>query len=528
MTLTNWWQALLDRYAALQKQFPAIDINHHAVVVATSNMATNGLKLETASTFELQGLNNTILSYEKTLNAVNVGREVQGIGGFFGYEKNYLPVVHLPIDALVAVAYYQHFATYQDITAEKKLINDGLPGFPGLQSRKPTVAKHAQTLKADIMNFLESDENITELSQIDAKFKQLLELNKNARFDVFVELSLAPVIVATDDVVEEVESPLTQTFEEKLGERLVQQFSIMPDSLEHRLLLIEQTNFTAKVLEDIRICKRVLNWVNNSLHQPSDFEFNQFKQMPNVNIKVIDDYHEYLLNKQHLEQERDIERRAKASTPIVADSPWKVWGEWLASCVGIAVENKASLTSSADVEEIEPNAVTTMRDMTGRIMAQQVAQLNVDGISFESVDVEQHSDQDIRHLIMKNQLIADILTIDARMLEFTQTHSTWFSRQVLSLLKSFYTNDTELLKVYFMPSKWKLIYEAERLQTVMSELRTEIESAEVAVTDVQTTFNNSLQRTTENMQFIPSFNFFNNVDVTKDFEAKIITPSSLG
>ncbi len=255
MTLTAWWELLTASLENLHLRFPGAYFSHSPLFLAVSQIAMHGVKLE--------GYDNSIkglLAIQKTSNAIlreedTLGKEVEGVNR----TPNHIPKIIVPIDALIAIAYYEHLVRYDGVTSTRAILNDGVWLNPGIQARKPLISKHACILKSDIVNFFENHKNVLALLEIHPAFEQLFILtDPQEKFRAFSDLALGRSPLT---------HPLGKTFEEKLGERLEAEFleaAAELDPLNAREQLSQKADETVAVLESIRTCKHELDVVDNN------------------------------------------------------------------------------------------------------------------------------------------------------------------------------------------------------------------------------------------------------------------------
>ena len=264
MTLTEWWELLTASLDDLHQCFPSAGFGYSPLFRATSQIAMHGIKLERYDD-SLTGL----LSTRKASGALlqeedKLGKKVVGVNG----TRNHIPNIIVPLDALIAVSYYEHLVRYRDVISTRGILNEGTWLNPGIQARKVIVSQHANVLKDDIICFLEDYQNVLALQVIHPAFGALLKLtHPQEKFRVFSDLALgrAPLPHLPE-----------RTFEEKLGDRLEAQFlaaATVLSPVNAREQLSQNVDETITVLEAIRTCKHALDTDNSTDVAMHDTEY---------------------------------------------------------------------------------------------------------------------------------------------------------------------------------------------------------------------------------------------------------------
>ncbi len=532
MTLTEWSEQLTTQLEAL-KSIPHTAENFQ--LIAISEMAKNGAQLEACSNLlELRGVAQNIKNAEKKL-----GRPIDGLNK----EKNFLPEIVSVLDMLVAVVYYDHLTIYERLmsknSAVSNTINNGMyvlfyGKIPGLIDQKPTVIAHAEALKQDIILILNHDERVVDLSRLHSKFIPLLSVTKESRFDVLLALVLnhpipSSAVFCDDRTTDRPLSIAGKIFEEKIGKRLAQQFSAMtrihsPEKI--RTQLRQSLDETITVLENIRICKSIYEW-NRAVSgvRPMDDIFKKFMRLCEKEDgahQVFKEYECYLTDE-----------KRKKSLPTVSNHPFSKEGNsspatldnsspssqteentggfrgWLRWGVRTTLTRIQSLPGARFVPYLTPqkphatlapptvdtstrpeapsSSPIDMQAMTKRILEKQIGKLNdqkeADSIEFTIADVEETSDKNLALMVKKAELLSIILKVNDSMSEYTRTHQSWFTQKFHGLFRSFREHDSEFIKQFFVPDKWKFIFEAEKLEEVTIRLKKKLETSSCTTID---------------------------------------------
>lgn len=494
MTLTEWCGVLTSCLVELKKRFPSATFHDHTVFNAVSQIATHGAILESygdniSGLLETRTTSNAMLHEEKKL-----GKKIRGIGR----TPNYLPKIIVPIDALIAVAYYEHLERYRHVVSSRSILNDGNWLNPGVQARKAIVDQHAKTLKDDILHFLELNQNVEGLLSIHSGFVRLSTLtDPHQKFTLFSDLALGrDDLIATGHDTKGHASLIQcseKTFEEKLGDCLAHQFLIAvaePNRANARVRLSQHLDETIVALDAIRTCKEMLDVVANSAEVSTDgVVFERFYRLCSPHGKgVVEAFELHLANKKILKRPMSVYRAQPPvdNIPVLFSSSnkgsislrgWATSGaKAVFSRTGLTTEYAKAqpATGHLPVERYqeEPPVRNAMRDMTNRMLDCHVQKLNLNAaIKFEFCDIKTRTTQDLEHLIKKSQLLVSILKVGEAMSEFTETHHTWFTRKLHRLFTLFREQDSKFLKTFFVPDKWKFIYEAKKLESEMTVLK---------------------------------------------------------
>lgn len=308
MTLTEWWELLTTSLDNLHQRFPSANFSHSSLFHAASQIARHGVKLERYDD-SIKGLLSTRKASNATLQEEEkLGKKVQGING----TSNHIPDIIFPIDALIAIAYYEHLVRYDDVISTRAILNDGTWFNPGIQARKALTSQHASILKDDIVYFLEDDKNVRALLEIHSAFGQLLTLSEpKEKFRVFSDLALgrASLIHLSGKAVEE-----------KLGDRLSNKAQLLARILKMGKHLYEfaQTHHT---------------WFTRKLH----FIFTWFREQDSYFLKTffVPDSWKFIYEAQKLENELvQLEEKLRVDSLVDAN--------------GIEVEFRAKLMDTKD------------------------------------------------------------------------------------------------------------------------------------------------------------------------------------
>lgn len=566
MTLTEWWNELTAQLEALKSIAP---VAKNPLLIAMNKMSESGAQLEGCwNPRKLRKIALSIKEAEETL-----GRKIDGFHGETNFLPKVVSALDILVASIYYehLNVFERVNSSSN-TINEGMYFPIYGKVPGLIDRKPTVTVHAAALKDDIILILNNDERVIELSRLHAKFIPLLSATKESRFDVLLALLLNRRIPATatfcaplvDERATEAPAPVTgPTLEEKIGERLELQFDIAmrTHSLEKvREKLCQMLSETIKILENIRICKSIHEWAHvRSGFRPSDEIFEKFMRLCEEEEgahQTLEAYEFYLADEKRKKALPKVNQRSlpkeESSTSVapltdIAESSLSPQTEentaglrgWLRWGVRTTIAGAQRLPGARFVPYLMPqkpqvilprvvdistppepslpeapsSSVVNMQAMTKRIFEKQIGKLNYqkEGISveFTIADVEKATDENLTLMVKKAELLSIILKMNDSMSEYTKTHHSWFTRKFHGLFRAFREHDSEFIKTFFVPDKWKFIYEANKLEEVTLHLKNKLyTNAQTTIDEVERELKERLVISKRNVSKIPNESMF--------------------
>lgn len=267
MTLTQWWQTLLDNLETLKQVYGLDELEQWK---AAKNMADLGKDIEKKGITYAYNVESTIINASKRLGKPINPNEAAGI-----------PDVSSPQQLLFAYFYYRHLCLFNDIQS-------GWLMQQGINSKKGSTKKSADALKSRIEGYLNNPSNIdaiksylnlsadiTELSftlvddAITAKLKKDSELKqveeehsceKTPPLVSQIEDSNSDVVALKEKLCSKIESDAQKIIDEYTKDQAI---STLYTNLDAKVKETEQT------LRTIASCQQSLQVINQNIKADS-------------------------------------------------------------------------------------------------------------------------------------------------------------------------------------------------------------------------------------------------------------------
>ncbi len=514
-SLTNWCEGLFDSLTEIQNRFP--HENWTTVPIKVAVETSDKIKeIEKVVKSRPWGWILILRSLQKETTALQsklgdeITLQVTLPPTMIYEEKMYLPKCESACEALFCVAYYQSLCQFSDIDSGPPIVLEGSPDWNihGVNDRKLIIDKFAQRLKEKIASYLSVNENIAALSGIHPAFQSLQTVIKSDdRLSLFSDLALGkqPLIVPAspvlpssldrdepdvgstsnslvltdvqsgddledipecpedDDVglsqigdAQDIDNSVRQnlTLEEKLGLRfqyLFSQFleqSCHSENVKNPIVscyqsMKEKALDVSRCLEMINVCQQIIQFIEGGCSSQETYLGGDIAQyFGETDRTIVYDFISYLINTQEVKQ--------LGSIP-------------------------------ADAEGAPPPALTAMLTLSKRVLQENVKQLNDTPVAqFTKDDFSTKNNADMLTLVEKSKLLVMIIdSMNTGLETYIKDHQNWFYRELNNIFKWIRECKFSWLKNYFVPTRWKFVYEAEKLNAELKELQTKFNKGDI-------------------------------------------------
>lgn len=268
ISLTEWWQNLLNNLQYIDQRFSQLDLAKTSSFIALTKMANLGINLENPnnSLFDLKSLDEQIQKHEKSLTYLFTNPLNQ--------QSYRLPAIDSPATSLIALIYLLHLQDFHKIQSSVALIQNGvqLLGKNGVSQNKPLVAENTEHYHAYVANALAQHQQ--------PLLEQLPEL---AEVEGDNLINRCKLLLSSDKSLEDkIAARIAQDFEDCHQQAIQQPEEI----LAFFNLFYARIKMRQKALSQIAICMKLLKKLEAFANSPLDL-FDFLSAHENLFIKFL-------------------------------------------------------------------------------------------------------------------------------------------------------------------------------------------------------------------------------------------------